>query len=110
MTTAIADPITGPRPVSSYRHAAVLIGVMLTMAASGAWFQHRAASSGAATLPHPQHMAGLYLSLIAMEWALVLYTWRAGLRLAGASLRDLIGGRWSSARAVAMDVILALGT
>ena len=45
-----------------------------------------------------------------MEWALVLYIWRAGLRLAGVSLRDLIGGRWSSARTVAIDVILALGT
>jgi len=110
MTTAIADSIPRPRPVASYRHTAVLIGVMLTIAASGAWFQHRAASSGAATLPHPQHLAGLYLSLIAMEWALVLYVWRAGLRPAGASLRDLIGGRWRSPRAVVTDVILALGT
>jgi hypothetical protein len=85
MTTAIADPITGPRPVASYRHTAVLVGVMLAMAASGAWFQHRAASSGAATLPHPQRLAGLYLSLIAMEWALVLYIWRAASALPASS-------------------------
>lgn len=110
MTTAIADPAARPRPVASYRHTAVLAGVMLVMAASGAWFQHRAASTGATTLPHPRQMAGVYLSLIAMEWALVLYIWRAGLRLAGASLRDLVGGCWNSARAVAMDVLLALGT
>jgi membrane protease YdiL (CAAX protease family) len=64
----------------------------------------------AATLPHPTHLAGLYLSLIAMEWALVVYVWRAGLRPAGASLRDLVGGRWGSARAVAIDLSLALGT
>jgi membrane protease YdiL (CAAX protease family) len=109
MTTAIAPSPTGPRPVASYRHTAVLVGVMLAMAASGAWFQHRAASSGEATLPHPQRLAGLYLPLIAMEWALVLYIWRAGLRLTGGSLRDLIGGRWNSARAVGMDMLLALG-
>lgn len=110
MITAFAGPIAGARPVASYRHTAVLIGVMLTLAASGAYVQHRAASSGSATLPHPQDMAGLYLSLIAMEWALVLYIWRAGLRLAGASLHDLIGGRSISARAVALDLMLALGT
>jgi len=110
MTTALEAPLPGPRPVASFRHTTALVGVMLTMAASGAYFQHRAASSGLATLPHPQHPAGLYLSLIAMEWALVLYIWRAGLRPAGASLRELVGGRWNSARAITTDVLLALGT
>jgi hypothetical protein len=58
VVTALVAPITGPRPVASYRHTLVLIGVMLTMAASGAWFQYRAASSGAATLPHPRTWLG----------------------------------------------------
>ena len=110
MTTALEAPLPGPRPVASFRHTTALIGVMLIMAASGAYFQHRAASSGLTTLPHPHHPAGLYLSLVAMEWALVLYVWRAGLRPAGASLRELVGGRWNSASAIATDVVLALGT
>lgn len=110
MTTAIAEPVPGPRPVASYRHTALLIAVMLVMAASGAWFQYRASSAGAATLPHPQRMTGVYLSLIAMEWGLVLYIWRVGLKPAGASLREMIGGRWNSVRAVATDVLLALAT
>jgi len=110
MTTALEAPLPGPRPVASFRHTTALVGVMLTMAASGAYFQHRAARSGLTTLPHPHHPAGLYLSLIAMEWALVLYIWRAGLRPAGASLRELVGGRWNSARAIITDVVLALGT
>jgi membrane protease YdiL (CAAX protease family) len=52
----------------------------------------------------------LYLSLMAMEWGLVLYVWRVGLRGDSAALRDVIGGRWRTARDIGVDVALALGT
>jgi uncharacterized protein len=44
-----------------------------------------------------------------MEWGLVYYVWKGGLRRSGATLRQLIGGRWQSAKDVAVDISLALG-
>jgi len=94
-----------PAPLS-IRPALVLIGGFLAIAALGALAQHRAA--GQATLPAPQSHALFYLSLIAIEWGLVLYVWRAGLRRDGAALRELIGDRWRTPRDLARDAALAL--
>jgi membrane protease YdiL (CAAX protease family) len=110
MTVAIETGGVGraPRAVASYLHTATLAALMLVMAALGAFFQHVAASRGDATLPRPANLLGVYLPLLVMEWGLVLYIAR-GLRSHGVSLRDLIGGRWSSVRSVVTDVVLALG-
>jgi hypothetical protein len=57
---------------------------------------------------HPQAVP-LYISLIAMEWGLFVWVWRGGLRKTRTKLRDLIGGKWSSAKDVLADCGLALG-
>jgi len=49
----------------------------------------------------------LYLAVIVAEWALVYYVWLGGRRWGGTPLRELIGGRWSSAKAVVLDILIA---
>ncbi len=97
-----------PTPVASFRHTAILIAIFLVIAAAGVFFQEAPAPDVTAAALHPR-VAPLYLSLLVAEWALLLYTWRVGLRPRGVQLRDLIGGRWSGWRAVARDVALAAG-
>ena len=97
------QPAPAPLPI---RPALVLIGGFLAIATLGALAQHQAA--GQATLPAPQSHALFYLSLIAVEWGLVLYVWRAGLRRDASALRELIGGRWHSAWDLGRDAALAL--
>ena len=49
----------------------------------------------------------LYGAMIAFELALFLYVW-LGLRLAGARVREVIGGRWATVADVARDVGIAV--
>ncbi len=49
-----------------------------------------------------------YLTMIAWEWLMLLYTWW-GLRRRGRSLRALIGGKWNSFEDVLLDVAVAAG-
>ena len=103
VATAPAPPTPSPWPAGP---TLVLIGVFLAVAAGGALAQHQ--SAGQAALPAPPSPVLFYLSLMAVEWGLVLYVWRAGLRGDTAALRELIGGRWRSPGDVAGDGALAL--
>jgi membrane protease YdiL (CAAX protease family) len=103
--TTVPTPANVPAPL---RPMLVLIGVFLAMALFGLLGQRQAA--GAVTLPLPASRTAVYLGLIAMEWGLVWYVWKAGLAGSGKSLRDLIGGRWSGWRDVAVDAAIGLGT
>ena len=98
---------SAPRPIAPIAHTIALVLLFLVLAAGGAIFQQRAAGH-ATTLPAPSRPTTLYLSLIAMEWGLVLYVVRGGLRRTGTSLRDVVGGRWSRPRDVVRDVVVAL--
>jgi len=97
-----------PQPVAPYRHTAVLVALFLLLTVGGAVFQGRGKPDSSPTMQHP-HVAPLYVSLLVLEWGLVLYVWRGGLRRSGTKMRDLIGGRWSGPWDVARDVALALG-
>ncbi|QOY87215.1 CPBP family intramembrane glutamic endopeptidase [Paludibaculum fermentans] len=55
------------------------------------------------------NLSGLYLSLIAGEWALVYYVWKVGLRRTGTTIGELIGGKWASPKAALLDVLWAGG-
>jgi uncharacterized protein len=46
----------------------------------------------------------LYAAMIAFELVLFAYVWLLGLKFTGARIRDLVGGKWSSAADVARDV------
>ena len=97
-----------PRPVAPVWHTIVLAAFFLGLAAAGAVFQ-RAATLHPGVAQRPPQVLPLYISLIVGEWGLVLYVWRGGLRRRGTALRDVIGGRWGSARDVVLDVAVAVG-
>jgi len=111
MATIVVVPeieLSRPKPIAPRWHTALLVALFLGLTLSGAFFQRAARSQPARVLARP-HLVPLYLSLIAMEWGLVLYVWRAGLRRSGTKLRELIGGRWRSFKDVAIDAGLAIG-
>jgi membrane protease YdiL (CAAX protease family) len=96
------------RLIAPWWHTALLAALFLGLAISGALFQRHARSEPGMLQQHPQAVP-LYISLIAMEWGLFAWVWRGGLRKTGTKLRDLIGGKWSSAKDVLADCGLALG-
>ena len=71
--------------------------------------QQAPAASGAA----PSQLAGhghaiqIYLTVAAMDWALLYYCW-AGVHRFGGNLETLSGGRWTSWKSVAIDLAIAL--
>ena len=98
---------THPQPVAPYRHTAVLVALFLLLTVGGAVFQGR----GRETAAPPAHagVVPLYLSLLVLEWGLVLFVWRGALGGDAAKLRSLIGGRWSRPLDAVRDAALALG-
>jgi membrane protease YdiL (CAAX protease family) len=111
MATIAASRIesSSPKLVAPRLHTALLVAAFLGIAVSGAFFQRHARSMPGALQQHP-HVVGLYLSLIAMEWGLFYFVWKAGLRRTGTKVREIIGGRWASAKDVFLDVGLAIGS
>jgi hypothetical protein len=109
MTTISATRIESPasKLIAPWWHTALLITLFLGIAVSGAFFQWHARREPGMLQQHPQVVL-LYLSLIAMEYGLFVYVWKGGLRRTGTKLSDLIGGRWASAKDVAVDFGLAL--
>lgn len=107
MTPITAAPCeSAPRLLASRVHTAAFVCVFLALTAGGALFQTSAPTHPGRLQQHPG-VVGLYLSLIAVEWALVFWVSR-GVRRSGTRLRDLVGGRWTSARDVGADALLAL--
>jgi hypothetical protein len=109
MTTIVlvrVDP-RNPKLIAPLWHAGLLVAIFAGLALSGALFQLQAKVDPQMLQQHT-NIVPLYLSLLAMEWALFLYV-RRGVQLTGFSLRALIGGDWTSARGVAVDFSLALG-
>jgi membrane protease YdiL (CAAX protease family) len=88
-------------------HTAVLISIFLAIAAYGAYAQSHA-NAGGQLVERRSSVVPLYLSLLAAQWGLLRFVVAGGLRKTGTSLRDLIGERWSSWKAVATDVLIAL--
>ncbi len=88
-------------------HTALLLMILLVLVVGGARLQSHANPSDSIA---PQHAGNvpLYFSAIIVEWALVCFVW-FGLRRGGMRLRELIGGRWNSGRAVLLDVAIAFG-
>src|SRR6202142_2311942 len=76
---AVSAPELGypnSKPVAPEWHTALLAALFLAIAVSGALFQRHAQSTPGMMQVHP-NVIPLYLSLIAMEWGLFLYVWRA---------------------------------
>jgi membrane protease YdiL (CAAX protease family) len=101
-------PFPSPRLIAPRWHTALLIGLFLGLALSGAFFQRHARSQPEVLHQHPG-VVPLYILVIAMEWGLVIYVWRGGLRRTGTKLSELIGGTWTDAKHVLVDCGLAIG-
>src|SRR5262245_25141416 len=104
MTTSLS-PSVAPRPprIASIRHTAIFLGILVTLAVLGA--RSRGAPTPPGTAGARPSVLAIYLPLAIAEWMLVFFVWR-GVRAAGGSLRDLVGGRWSSPRDPLRDAAL----
>ena len=86
--------------VIPYWHTAALILVLAVLSLLNAKGAHLARAANS-------HVR-LYLSTIVYEWLLTAYVWW-GLRRAGGTLRELIGGRWKSVEDFLLDIAIAAG-
>jgi len=102
----ISSPTPGPKLIAPVWHTALLVSIFLGITIAGALFRRHAQSSPGMLQQHP-NVVPLYLSVIAVEWFLVYGVW-AGIRRRGVRVRDLVGGRWDSARKVLTDIVLAI--
>jgi hypothetical protein len=93
---------SSPNLVAPRWHTVLFVALLLALTIGGALFQREARSRPERLSQHP-NVAPLYVFLIAMEWGLFFYVWRGGLHRTGTKLGDLIGGRWRSAKDVAID-------
>jgi membrane protease YdiL (CAAX protease family) len=59
-----------------------------------------------AAVSHAAILSG-YLIAIGTEWGMAYWVW-AGVHWRGGTLRDLTGGRWTSWRSLALDVVIAI--
>ncbi len=93
-------------PVASWRHTAILCGILLAVAVAGFLSSLRAAAPPGAAAIGPSG-AALYLPLLAAEWGLFLYV-RMGVRRQSGSVRDLVAERGFGPRSLAVDLFLAI--
>jgi membrane protease YdiL (CAAX protease family) len=84
---------------------AIMLLIQLALVVLG--FRLQAQPGSGPVLSQHRNMAPLYLSLIALEWGLVAAV-RAGVKAKGISLWEVVGGRWSSWKDIARDVILCV--
>jgi hypothetical protein len=91
--------------IASPMHTAGLVLIMLALCLLGAYQQGRQGTDRN-LVPSHGGIVPLYVSLIVMEWVLVLYV-RAGTRKRGVHLRELVGGRWRGLNDVLLDLALA---
>lgn len=92
-------PVENSHPIP-YWHTAALLLVLGALSVGNAKSGHGALSSHA-------HVR-IYLATIIYEWVFTGYVWW-GLRRAGGSLRELIGGRWRTVEDFLLDIAIAAG-
>jgi membrane protease YdiL (CAAX protease family) len=102
--------IERPKRIASWGWLAgfLLIGAGVVMMGFVAQHAPTGADSGAGSqLASHSKAIPIYLSLIAMDWALLYYCW-AAVHHYGGGLAILSGGRWTSWKSVAVDMGIAL--
>ena len=106
-TIAESAPVSERKLLAPLWHTGLLIAVLLGLAAYGASMQQHA-PAGDQLVERRGSALPLYLSLIGAQWLLLRLVTATGLRRSGTRLRDLLGERWGSWKAVARDVVIAL--
>lgn len=95
--------------IASWGHLAGFLLIDAGLAVLGFMAQHAPAAGGAGGGQLARHGQAIqvYLTIILMDWALLYYCW-AGVHRRGGNVKTLSGGRWSSWKAVAIDIAIAL--
>ena len=88
-------------------HTIVFIAIFVGLSIIGGFFQHAAKRQPQTTVSSGSAVPG-YISVVVLEWLLVLYV-RRGVQKRGIRLRDLVGGRWATPKDVIKDVALGAG-
>jgi membrane protease YdiL (CAAX protease family) len=88
-------------------HTIVFIAIFVGISGVGGFFQH-AVKQQPQTTVHSGSAVSRYISVLVFEWLLVLYV-RVGVHKRGVRLRDLVGGRWATEKAVMKDIALGAG-
>lgn len=100
-----------PRQIASWGWLLGFLLIGAGVVVMGFLAQNAPKGSGGTAAPSQfashSHAIPIYLSLIAMDWALLYYCW-AGVHRHGGNLKTLSGGRWTSWKSVATDVAIAL--
>ncbi len=104
-----ADANLGSQPssrplIAPAWHTIVFIAIFVGLSIIGGFFQHSVKQQPEATVPSGQAVPG-YISVVVFEWLLVLYV-RMGVHKRGVRLRDLVGGRWTTPKAMIKDIAL----
>jgi len=112
--TIAAEANLVPRPralplIAPAWHTILFIAIFVGLSVAGGFFQHAAKQHphATATAPSSKVVTG-YISVTVLEWLLVLYV-RRGVHKRGVRLRDLVGGRWGTPKAVIVDIALGAG-
>jgi membrane protease YdiL (CAAX protease family) len=100
LTVMAAPPPVESPCVIPYWHTAVLLLVLGALSVGNARSAH-------GTLSGNGHVR-IYLATIAYEWLFTAYVWW-GVRRAGGTLRELIGGRWQRVEDFLLDIAIAVG-
>lgn len=93
-----------PKEIAPWWHT-VFVMTWLAAMSTASHYQHGFPN---AHLPGMGAHLSSYVTVIALEWFLVLVIWLA-LRRRALGLGSLVGGRWDSARSVLRDIGLAIG-
>lgn len=88
-------------------HTIVFVAIFVGLSVIGGFFQHAVKQHPQAAVPSGNAVQR-YLSVLVFEWLLVLYV-RMGVHKRGVRLRDLVGGRWATAKEVMKDIALGGG-
>jgi membrane protease YdiL (CAAX protease family) len=99
LTSDAALPLAGLRPIP-YWHTAVLLLVLGALSVANVKSGHGAHAG--------QGHIRIYLGTIVYEWLFTGYVWW-GVRRAGGSLRELIGGRWKRVEDFLIDIAIGAG-
>jgi membrane protease YdiL (CAAX protease family) len=96
----------GRRLLAPRWHTAGLVGILLLTLGVGALLQRRA-GPGPGIAPSHRGAIGVYLTALALDWALFYYVWGIASNY-GTTLGQIVGGRWRSAGDVLRDAAIAV--
>lgn len=107
-TTTMTGPSGSPQKlIAPVWHTILVLLFAAFPLISGALLQSRKTPNGQIYASHSQVMLRFYVPILILEWLVVWFIY-AGVRRRGVTLKELIGGRWQTAKNVIVDGILAL--